>query len=179
MLLPSANFQVKVPILLCGHLRHSNQFGMFLISQLKCIFMFLCHVAGIPQRGTVLCAIAVTLATAWDIRKRWTLFTPDNHFKLTQVVQSLKSKFSLHNFAFMSRFVQMPAWTKHHVHFMYKYCSLVCEVMLSQFFYFFFYLFWTTKKHEAEIMIGPLHTLPRTLFAFLSIAKEPLHKVCQ
>lgn len=177
MLLPSANFQVRVLILLCGHFRYSNQFGMFLISQLKCIFMFLCHVAGVPQRGTVLCAIAATLATAWHIRKRWTLFTPDKHFKPTQVVQSLKSKFSLHNFAFMSRFVQMPAWTKHHVYFMYKYCSLVCEVMLSQFYIYF----GQQRNMRRTLWLGPctLCHAPTGRAAFLSITKEPLHKVWQ
>lgn len=44
--------------------KNSDQSRMVLLLQIKYSFMFLCHIGGIPQKGTVHCAIAVILA-AW------------------------------------------------------------------------------------------------------------------
>lgn len=46
--------------------KYSNQFGMVLLLQIKYIFIFLCHVGGITQKGTAHSAIAAILATALD-----------------------------------------------------------------------------------------------------------------
>lgn len=85
---PLSGKNIYYPV--CSYIlyKYSNQFETVLTLQMKCIFMFLCHVDGMPQKGTALCVIAAILATAWDKLKRGTLLTPDKHFKQIEVVHS-------------------------------------------------------------------------------------------